>query len=571
MSVFEKDYLLHKIGQQALDKYLEHRPSTALFYDLCEADKNEAFASKIEDYSVASETKLRSEMRNIASTIREQIEPGMEADLEVRLQALASQVDIFAGYTYSSFGYIDTWAGHIPFIINQINGPLIDIPEALANSFAVTDETDATFYLHRLTSLKHMIASVVKKFENDLKQGWYPPDSILTRAVATLRSYISVPLTSHPLYCSFEYKLSCCKEITADRRLFFLDSAKSVLESSIYPAFSEVIDAVERFLSSDHALVHSVLDLPDGAMYYQNALRHQANSLDGVLLHKFGLEQLEAINQRLAQFAEDSVSTETTESYLLRRSEQSLESFNFTESLLDYLEALNERSRILADACVEGVSLEPLIFNAIPPALEASAPFAKYTPAGKNTPAIFWVNAAKVRQLPFSFLEVVGFHETIPGHHLQFCIARQNQSLPVLLQLSLFNTFIEGWATYAEELASTLKLYTDAISGEYSHTRTEQLRAARVVADTGMHIKEWTRTQGITFLVKNAELDEDDAAAEIDRYLAVPAQAAGYQVGLATIRKLRSDAYAKHGDHFDLSRFNAGLLRNGAVPFKYLG
>ena len=94
MSVFENDCLLHKVGQQALDKYLEQRPSTALFYDLFEADKNEEFASKIEDYSVASETKLRVEMRNIASTIRDQIEPGMEADLEVRLQALASQVDI---------------------------------------------------------------------------------------------------------------------------------------------------------------------------------------------------------------------------------------------------------------------------------------------------------------------------------------------------------------------------------------------------------------------------------------------------------------------------------------------
>lgn len=571
MNVFVQGSLLHEVGQQALEKYLEQRPSTALFYDLYEAGGRAASASKIEDYSVACETTLRSEMRSIASVIRGQIEPAMEADLKVRLQALASQVDIFAGYTDAPFGYIDTWAGHVPFIINQINGPLIDIPEALVNSFAVSDEADATFYLQRLTSLKHMIASVVEKFENDLKQGWYAPDSILTRAVATLRSYISVPLTLHPLYCSFEHKLSRCKALTVDSRLLFLDRAKFILESSIYPAFSEAIDAVERFLSSDHAPVHSVLDLPGGAMYYQNALRYQANSLDGALLHQFGLEQLDAINQRLALPTANVVSAETTENYLLRRSGQSLDSFDFTQALLSYLEELNERARALADDCVEGVSLEALSFNAIPPALEASAPFAKYTPAGKNTPAIFWVNAAKVRQLPFSFLEVVAFHETIPGHHLQFCVARQNQALPVLLQLSLFNTFIEGWATYAEGLASTLQLYTDAVSGEYSHIRTEQLRAARVVADTGMHAKRWTRTQGITFLEKNAGLDVDDAAAEIDRYLAVPAQAAGYQVGLATIRKLHSDACAKYGDRFDLSLFNAGLLRNGAVPFNYLG
>lgn len=181
------------------------------------------------------------------------------------------------------------------------------------------------------------------------------------------------------------------------------------------------------------------------------------------------------------------------------------------------------------------------------------------------------MNAAKVRHLPFSFLEVVAYHETIPGHHLQFCVARHNQALPVLLQLSLFNTFIEGWAAYAEELASTLQLYTGVVSGEHSHLRTEQLRAPCVVADTGMHAKRWTRTQGITFLKKNAGLDVDDAAAEIDRYLAVPAQAAGYQLGLATVRKLRSDACAKFGGGFDLSRFNEGLLRNGAVPFNYLG
>lgn len=571
MNVLVQGNLLHEVGKQALDKYLERRPSTALFYDLYEVGECVTSVPKMEDYSVACETALRSEMRGIATVIRGQIEPGMESDLKIRLQALASQVDIFAGYTDAPVGYIDTWVGHIPFIINQINGPLIDIPEALANSFAVTSEADANFYVKQLTSLKYMIASVVGKFEHDLKQGWYAPDSILARAVATLRSYISVPLDLHPLYGSFEHKLSHCETMTADSRLSFLDRAKFILESSIYPAYSAAIDAVECFLSSDHAPVHSVLDLPGGTQYYQKALRYQANSLDGELLHQFGLEQMDAVNQRLARSAANFVSTETIENYLLRRSGQSRDSFDFTPALLSYLEELHERACALADHCVEGVYLEALSFKAIPPALEASATFAKYTPAGKYTPAIFWVNTAKVRQLPFSFLEVVAFHETVPGHHLQFCVARQNPALPVLLQLSLFNTFIEGWATYAEGLASTLQLYTDAASGENSHIRTEQLRAARVVADTGLHAKGWTRTQGITFLEKNAGLDADDAAAEIDRYLAVPAQAAGYQVGLATIRKLRSDEYAKYGDDFDLSRFNADFLRNGAVPFNYPG
>lgn len=569
MNCFIQGDLLHELGQQALDKYLEQRPSTALFYDLYDVGERATSGSKIEDYSVTCETALRSEMRSIATVIRENIESGMKADLKIRLQALASQVDIFAGYTDAPVGYIDTWAGHIPFIINQINGPLIDIPEALANSFAVTSEEDATFYVQRLTSLKYMIASVVEKFEQDMKQGWYAPDSILVRAVATLRSYISVPLDLHPLYGSFDHKLSLCETITVDSRLSFLDRAKSILKSSIYPEYSAAIDAVERFLFSDHAPVHSVLDLPGGTLYYQKALRYQANSLDGGLLHQFGLEQIDAVTQRLVRSTANFVSAETTESYLLRRSGQSRDSYDFTHALLSYLEELNERACALADNCVEGVYLDALSFKAIPAALEASAPFAKYTPAGKNTPAIFWVNATKVRQLPFSFMEVVAFHETVPGHHLQFCIARKNPALPVLLQLSLFNTFIEGWATYAEGLASTLQLYTDTASGENSHIRTEQLRAARVVADTGLHVKGWTRTQGITFLEKNAGLDADEAAAEIDRYLAVPAQAAGYQVGLATIRKLRSDEYAKYGDDFDLSRFNAGLLRNGAVPFNY--
>lgn len=567
MKIPTQDILLHEFGQKALKAYLEKRPSTALFYDLYETGERAKSASKIEDYSVSCETILRLEMRSIASSIQGQIKPGMETDLKVRLQALLSQVHIFSGYTDEPVGYIDTWAGHIPFIINQINGPLIDIPEALANSFSVTDEEDAIFYLQRLTSLERMIASVVEKFESDLSLGWYAPDSILTKATAVLRSYISVPLTLHPLYCSLEHKISKCKAIKPSRRLLYLCRVKIILESSIYPAFSKVIDAVENFLFSTHTPVHSVLDLPGGMMYYQNALRYQADSLDGVLLHQFGLEQLNTINQRLASSKAIVVSTETTENYLLRRSKKSLGSFDFTQTLLNYLRELYERASALAVFFIKRVNLEALSFNAIPPTLESSAPFAKYTPAGKNTPAILWVNAKKVRKLPLSFLEVVAFHETIPGHHLQFCVARQNQTLPTLLQLSLFNTFIEGWATYAEELASTLQLYTDAASGERSHIGAEQLRAARVVVDTGIHVERWTRTQGITFLEKNVGLDVDDAAAEVDRYLAVPAQAAGYQVGLATIRRLRSDACAKYGDDFNLSIFNEGLLRNGAVPF----
>lgn len=558
--------LLDAMGEEAAKSYMSFRPSTALFYRLPANPAGEGDSNAMEDYDPGVESRLRADMANLAAKVQHATGDSLNSLCAAQLQALNIQLDIFSGFSENEYGYIDTWYGHVPFIINQINGPLIDLPEALTNTFAISNINDAQRYIARLQKFGPMIDSVNEKFVYDINHGWYPPPSVLARSLALFKNYTSGSVTTHPLYLSLSAQLARLNEVDEATKSALLTQAASALSTTVYPGYSRTVAMLERFSASRRPAVTSVVDLPGGRTYYKRALKFQTDSTDGAsTLHEFGLAEVLRLQSLLVHSGADQ-SNETTEQYLKRTSHLPAEDFNLEQAILDRLSLLNDRANARRDWLVVDSPAAELRFRAFPKALEASAPLGKYTAAGASGSAIYWVNVSKLARMSYSFLEVVTFHETVPGHHLQFSIAQRKAELPVLLKFSLFNAYIEGWATYAEGLASEAGLYSDAKKGEASRLNAELLRSVRVVIDTGIHAEGWSRSQAIDYFIATLNNDHDSASAEVDRYLAMPGQAAGYQVGLSLIRKKRLANEQSLGSSFDLKKFNTDLLKNGAMP-----
>ena len=202
----------------------------------------------------------------------------------------------------------------------------------------------------------------------------------------------------------------------------------------------------------------------------------------------------------------------------------------------------------------------------------ASAAAASYQSpsADGSRPGVFYVNALALRRLPKYGMETLSLHEASPGHHFQSAIAREDTALP---KFRRFGTFIvaygEGWGLYAETLGKELGLYTDPLQW-YGHLSGDQLRAMRLVVDTGLHHKGWTRQQAISYMLENSSMDEGDVVSEVERYIAMPGQALGYKIGQLEISRLRREAEVALGAKFDIRAFHRQVLTIGVVPMSVL-
>lgn len=199
---------------------------------------------------------------------------------------------------------------------------------------------------------------------------------------------------------------------------------------------------------------------------------------------------------------------------------------------------------------------------------DAAARYQQGTPDGSR-PGIFYFNTWDLPSRNTSGMETLYLHEAVPGHHYQVSLAQENLALPKLLRFGGPTAYFEGWALYAESLGFELGLFTDPYQ-RFGHLDDEMLRALRLVVDTGLHTKGWTREQAIDFMLANSSMSRTDAVAEVERYIASPAQALAYKIGQLTIRRLRTQAEATLGPRFDVRAFHDQVLNTGALPLAVL-
>lgn len=240
------------------------------------------------------------------------------------------------------------------------------------------------------------------------------------------------------------------------------------------------------------------------------------------------------------------------------------------EQLLARYRALLARASAAAPRLFANLPAEPLLVKQAQPTGAASLGLAYYEAAAEDRPAALVINTARLATHPLWETETLALHEGVPGHHLQVARAHALADLPAFRRYGWYVGFGEGWALYAESLGPELGFFADAFSS-FGHLNSQLLRAARLVADTGIHAFGWSRQQAIDYLAANTANGADDNAIEVDHYIAAPGQALGYKIGELFIRALRSKAEATLGERFDLRRFHGAVLDNGALPLDVLG
>lgn len=568
---------LEVLYKQATQILFKERALSATLYGLSAEDVGKVYADQLENYSPANERLMREKLYALSEKIkRYPLKSENNADRQTQ-QVMSSLTRYFAGHQGFSIGYIDTWMGLSPFIVNQINGPLITIPRYLQSEHSVKSERDAQDYIERLAKFDQLVASVEQKLNADVAKGWIPPKVIIAGANRYFANFLKPEVGKHPLVTSFKEKLASVALISDEKKHQFIQSAIDKMTYTVYPAFRS-IQKIAKQLFSKGRDESGIWAQPAGGQYYQDAIAQLGDSdLSAEKIHQIGLNEVNRISQEMDLIlkAQGRIKGTVGERMIALNEEPEFlypDSAEGRQSLLGdvngyIVEITEQMSPIFKSKPASKVEVRAFSVE-----IQDNAPGGEYTsPAVDGSkPGIYWINLRDMKANPKYSLKSLTYHEANPGHHWQVALNLEQSELPFLRRIAPYNAYIEGWALYAELVAAEIGMYKDDPYGNLGRLQAELFRAVRLVVDTGLHYKRWTREQAITYMVDKTGATEGDITAEVERYMAWPGQALGYKLGMLKIIELREKAQKSLGDDFDLAEFHDVILLGGAVPMTVL-
>lgn len=564
---------LTNLYRQATTTLFQARPLSASAYNLSEEQVGGSFADKLDIYSPAAEQKLRSQLSQLADQIAKQAE---QTQADTNAAVVESILRYYAGAEDFPIGYIDMWMGHSPFIINQINGPLIDIPGALQNSHAINSVADAEHYLQRLSQFDTALRAVADKFRSDAAGGWIAPKVLLDKTLPILASYSPDDATQHILYKDFASKLDKLELADKDSQQL-LQQAETLIKQHVIPAYQQLTAVVTEHLPSA-TRESGIWAQPNGSEFYRYAVKQLGDTdLTPEQIHQLGLNEVARITEQMDTILRSEGYTEGTVG-------QRMTALTNEPRFL-YEDSAAGREQVLSDlnSMIEQINQRmPELFATKPPyevevrripvEIQDSAPGGQYTsPAiDGSKPGIYWINLRDIKANTRFDLKTLTYHEANPGHHWQIALNLAQDQLPLLQRIAPYNSYVEGWALYAELVAYEMGMYSDDPFGNLGRLKAELFRSVRLVVDTGLHAKKWSREQAISYMAETTGTTESDVVAEIERYMAWPGQALGYKMGMIKMLELRDYAKNVLGERFDLKAFHDVVLLGGAMPMQIL-
>ncbi|HEY6830206.1 MAG TPA: DUF885 domain-containing protein [Gemmatimonadaceae bacterium] len=469
------------------------------------------------------------------------------------------------------------WRFH-NYPVNPLSGIQSELPNLITQLQRVDDARDAEDYVARLDQFPRRIDQVIEGLKFRESRGILPPRFVVEKVIDQVDRFIATGPTLNVLTVSFDEKLST---IPADRmslaqRGLFAAQAVRAVQTRVLPAYAKLAAYFET-LRPKATRNDGVWVLPDGDRYYQYAVEvHTTTSLSADEIHALGLAEVARITTEMDHILTAAGYTEGSVGERMRRLAQSPAQI--------YPDDDESRARILADyqAIIDEVSagLDPyfatkpkarVVVKRVPALAEKTAPAAYYVaPAlDGSRPGIFFANLYTIGKTPKFGMRTMAYHEAVPGHHLQSSIAQELEGLPIFRRLVPFTAYLEGWGLYAERLAWEAGYEKDPLDN-LGRLQMELFRSVRLVVDTGLHRKRWTREQAIDYMVATTGMPDDDVVVEVERYLVDPGQALAYKVGMMKIIELRDRAQKALGSGFDLREFHDVVLANGPMPLGIL-
>lgn len=429
-------------------------------------------------------------------------------------------------------------------------------------------EQDYRDYLARLGALAKYFSQQMYWMDKGIEEGITQPKIVLQGFEESIQAFIKTDATLSGYYQPF---LTLPAYFPPALKLELQAQAADIILDSVMPSYQKYSDyMVQRYQPSARSNI-AASSLPKGENYYLNRLQHYTTlplSVDEV--HNTGLAEVKRIRREM-----DNI----------------IQQLDFTGSFADFIHFLRTDKQFYATS-PEGLLKEasfiakkmdaqlPKLFKTLPRTpygvIEVPANIApKYTtgrysgPSRDNQAGNYWVNTYRLDRRPLYVLEALTLHEAVPGHHLQGSIAREMQNVPKFRNNTYISAFGEGWGLYSEYLGLEVGFYKSPYSN-FGRLTYEMWRACRLVVDTGMHAKGWSRERAMNYLANNTALSLHNVKTEIDRYISWPGQALSYKMGELTIKKLRKMAEQALGQHFDLREFHDQVLKNGSMPLSML-
>jgi len=424
-------------------------------------------------------------------------------------------------------------------------------------------------WLSRIDDFVVYVDQAIENMRDGMRQGVVQPRILMAKSVPQLESQIIDNAEDSAFYAPISNMPEDFSQ--ADRERLTV-AFKDAIENKIIPAYVRMNNFVgDDYLSATRETV-GLYGVPDGAEWYAyNVKRITTTTLTPDEIHRIGLAEVERIHGEMRGVMEDvGFDGDLNEFFEFLNSDDQFyfdESEQLIQGYRDMSDHISELSKNLFDVFPKtGFEV-----RRIEPFREKSAAGGQYstgTPDGSR-PGVFYANAYDIKSRPIWAMESLFLHEAIPGHHFQRSLQVENENLPGFRRFGGYTAYTEGWGLYAESLGKELGVYTDPYQ-YFGALNAELWRAIRLVVDTGIHAKEWSRQEVLDFMYENSAVKEARAVAEAERFMAIPGQALAYKIGQLKIREIRDNAEARLGDKFDVKDFHTQILMDGPMPLSML-
>ncbi len=461
--------------------------------------------------------------------------------------------------------------------VNQLSGVQNQFPTFMANTHRLLSRRDCDYYLQRLGALPVKFDQTLKGLRLRQEKGIIPPRFVVEEVLKEMRGFVGQPVAANILATSFQTRAAKISKLTAKERADYQARVENAISAQVYPAYQKLIDYFQALLPKT-TTDDGVWKLPEGEAYYAYLLRlNTTTTMSPNEIHELGLREVARIEIEMRGLLDaNGFAGQPIGQAMVSLGKDPRFLYPDNDSGRDA--ALAEYQRLIDDAtrrCAQLFDTAPRAaceVRRVPAFKEATAPGAYYDGASMDgtRPGVFYANLRNMKEVPKWSMPTLAYHEGVPGHHWQISIARELKDLPQFRKVIPFTAYMEGWALYAEWLAKEAGWYTNDPFGDLGRLQAELFRAVRLVVDTGIHEKRWTREQAITYMREKTGMSEGEVTSEIERYIVEPGQACAYKVGMLKIQELRARAQKQLGERFDVREFHDVLLRHGALPLEIL-
>ena len=487
------------------------------------------------------------------------------------LQQTTKQIAIFD--TENNIQALEEFSLHY-YPLNQIGGAHLNAIEFLSDMHQIDSYIDAKNYIERASLFDESFEGLLTILEKQAEENIYAPDFVYVHVINQLNELMNHDLKNHPLYSQFVNKISKT-DISEENKEALTKELEEVINNHVTKGFGLLKDFMIR--TQKYANTNDgVWSLPNGDEYYQLQIRsYTTTDYTANEIHEMGVNEVKRISNRMSEILKNlGYDTNNKSVGQIMNDLNEDPKFLYADTpdrkdivIADYTAMVKEAQEVMVDYFATMPKAD-VIVKAVPEYSEQTAAGGYYqSPAlDGSRPGVFYANLYDIKQTPTYSMRTLAYHEATPGHHHQIAHSLENESLTLYRRFGYrTSAFSEGWALYSEQLALEAGLASNKFD-ELGILQSELFRAVRLVVDTGMHHKKWSREKAMDYMKSKTGMSDTEVRVEIERYLVWPGQALSYKVGMIKMLELRDKAMNALGSKFDIKKFHSAVLDHGIPP-----